>query len=356
MQMGKGFAITKDIDLGKLLLGGYERHTRPGPGTIGLPPIKIAAITNDTLATLASLSYAAQSTPESRVVMGLIVGTGVNAAIPMSMQSLHRSKQSSINLPTKSRANHETIVVNTEWSIKGTAGPLRAHDLVTRWDVELDRSCEAPGYMPFEYMAGGRYLGELVRIMACDYFVREEYIAIQDLPTVLTCRNALDTSFLSSTIAVDMSAKDLIMKLKQVLPVPENSIWSWTEERAKVMQGIAQAVQTRSAQMVAAAVVGALACANELVIVGTQAADGGTASRSKAHNELIVAYTGGVISQYPRYLNDCQWSIDSLVSSLSPAGVQQRIILTEVLNGGVIGAGVLAGTIWNLTERQNARP
>lgn len=87
MPMGKGFAITSNLNLGSMLLAGYERHTRaatnglielltPRRKMTGLPRIKIAAIANDTVATLASLAYTVKSIPNSRVAMGLIVGTG----------------------------------------------------------------------------------------------------------------------------------------------------------------------------------------------------------------------------------------------------------------------------------------
>ncbi len=87
MPMGKGFAITSNLNLGTMLLAGYERHTKePLNGQVepaakrrklrSLPRLKIAAIANDTVATLASLAYTVKSIPNSRVAMGLIVGTG----------------------------------------------------------------------------------------------------------------------------------------------------------------------------------------------------------------------------------------------------------------------------------------
>lgn len=87
MPMGKGFAMASNLNLGSMLLAGYERHTRDilnGHLTHDIkegkltrfPRLKIAAIANDTVATLASLAYTVKSIPNSRVAMGLIVGTG----------------------------------------------------------------------------------------------------------------------------------------------------------------------------------------------------------------------------------------------------------------------------------------
>jgi hexokinase len=178
MPMGKGFAITSDLNLGSILLAGYARHTRRqsvsqtsprskrrrlGP----LPRLKIAAITNDTIATLASLAYSVKSLPNSRVVAGVIVGTGCNATIPMKFSELGEAKAQSI----KAR-NPDAVetVVNTEITIAGACGPLDPY--TTKWDRQLDEACARPGFQPLEYMTGGRYVGELVRLIFFDYMTQ----------------------------------------------------------------------------------------------------------------------------------------------------------------------------------------
>ncbi|KAL1969930.1 hypothetical protein VTN77DRAFT_7440 [Rasamsonia byssochlamydoides] len=103
MPTGKGFALTSALNLRQALLDGYERHTRRSdedPDSMPakrqkrccLPKLKIAVMTNDTVATLASLAYSIRSLPNTRVVMGLIVGAGCNAAVPMRIADLHESK------------------------------------------------------------------------------------------------------------------------------------------------------------------------------------------------------------------------------------------------------------------------
>jgi hexokinase len=149
LPMGKGFAITSNLNLGKLLLAGYSRHCTPPTSNSHaestshqhpplLPRIRVAAITNDTVATFVSLAYAVHSAPNSRVAMGLIVGTGTNATVPMSPSRLHPSKRSA---PV---ATH-TVVINTEWTIRGTDAPLVAMSIKTRWDAALDAASDAPG-------------------------------------------------------------------------------------------------------------------------------------------------------------------------------------------------------------------
>lgn len=354
MPMGKGFAITSDLNLGELILAGYDCHLKDPPdGNIKLPQIKIAAITNDSAATFASLAYMAGSEPDKRVSMGLIVGTGTNAAIVMNMKDLHPSKKESMTLTAEADAHHDSLVVNTEWTIKGAAGPLRKHGLLNQWDWELDKSCEVPGFQPFEYMAGGRYLGELVRLVAGDFFLINEKIDTFDLPHGLLCRNGLDTNLLSSVVAPASSMNALRFELEKLLPPPQNSSWRWTTENAKALWTIARHVQIRSAQLIAAAVVAALACAGDLQLQTVSTLDGTVLSRIQYLNtqDLIVAYTGGVISQYPNYLQSCQDAIDGLLSAFTGEQTKPQILLQEVQNGGVIGAGVLAGTVWNLPIR-----
>lgn len=353
MPMGKGFAITSDLNLNKLLLAGYNYHFKHKPHSrMKLPQIKIVAITNDASATLASLAYIAGSMPGKQVSMGLIVGTGTNAAIVMNMKDLHPSKTERMILPANVDAGNGSVVVNTEWTINGAAGPLRKHGLDSQWDDKLSESCEIPGFQPFEYMTGGRYLGELVRLIAIDFFVNYQHANRLDLPHGLQTRNGITTTLLSSTVAPASSMSALASNLEIEIPPPPASSWHWTLENAKSLWTIARHVQARSAQLVAAAVVGALTCAGDLRLGPVHHLDGATSSHFQQSNaeDLIVAYTGGVISQYPGYIESCQDAIDNLLSDLSSNQDRQQIMLQEVQNGGVIGAGVLAGTVWGLSQ------
>jgi len=112
MSMGKGFAITSNLDLGKLLLEGYESIRDPS-----LPRIKITAIVNDSVATLVSFAYQLRTDPRRKAAMGLIVGTGCNATIPLAISKLHPSKRPvQVKTLDDSEASPDLkITVNTEW-------------------------------------------------------------------------------------------------------------------------------------------------------------------------------------------------------------------------------------------------
>ena len=342
MPMGKGFAVNSKLGLGKLLLAGYNAQlSKKATNGRRIPKIEVAAITNDTVSTFASLAYYSGSDEDQRVVMGLIVGTGTNAAIVMEVDALHPKKTDPMILPAKLVPGHQSVMVNTEWTISGAAPPLKKHGMVTSWDVELDKYCEIPGFQPFEYMAGGRYLGELARLILYDYFVHHQKADAKGLPPILCTRNALSTFFLSTVIAPSTSSDALSHALHRAVPPPEKSTWRWTTERAAMFKSTTDHIRDRSAKMVAAAVVGSLITAGCFRYENAPA-------KPSMFSELIVAYTGGVISQFCGYLEATERAIDEIIQDITHHEGRQRIVLREVQNGSIVGVGVLAGTVWNL--------
>ncbi|KIY01737.1 uncharacterized protein Z520_01875 [Fonsecaea multimorphosa CBS 102226] len=386
MPMGKGFTISSDLDLGSTLLQGYARHTRRQSPTSSspkakrrklgpLPRLKITAITNDTIATLASLAYSVKSLPNSRVVAGIIVGTGCNATIPMKFSSLGETKVDPIK---KNKPDATETVVNTEMTIAGACGPLQ--DITTGWDRQLDRECARPGFQPFEYMTGGRYIGELIRIIFFDYMTRAHKppVPAASLPATIVHSYSFSTTFVSAVVARARSDSELAGELKRRIPPPESSNWGWSPHSAGALRKIAQMVQIRSAGLIAAATVGLLATVGEIALTepgspasltegmvltdskpaspkssvpalpqrdardGLSPAPGATAWKS-GPEELVIAYTGGIIQHYPNFKEQCQRFIDRLVMRAGPQDGGKSVFLREARDGGIIGAGVLAG-------------
>lgn len=348
--MGKGFAITSDLNLGKMLLAGYERHRVQAADTETaqstdmkkwrpLPKLRVAAITNDTVATFASLAYAVKAAPNSRVAMGLIVGTGTNATVPMKLESLHPAKRK--DLPNPDAV--DTVVINTEWTIRGTDKPLIELNIKTPWDLTLDANSDAPGFQPFEYMTAGRYLGELVRLVFVDVVSSE---AGAGIPPTLLNKNAIPTRFLSEVVA-RLKHDEITEELNSRYPSSNPTTAYWTQTRVDALCQIATAVQVRSSALIAAACVGLLGCVNELDFDEKTRdrplrSDIGRSVKTDLE-ELVIAYAGGTISQYPRWLSTCQAYIDKLVDSVTSGKSSKRVVLREALDGGIIGAGVLAG-------------
>lgn len=387
MPMGKGFTITSDLDLGSTLLQGYARHTRrQSPSTseprskrrkLGpLPRLKITAITNDTIATFSSLAYSVKSLPNSRVAAGIIVGTGCNATIPMKFEDLGPDKVAHVK---KGAPEATQTVVNTEITIAGACEPLKP--ITTDWDRQLDAACARPGFQPLEYMTGGRYIGELVRIVFCDYMTRAHKPPIEpaQLPATIVHSYSFSTTFVSAVVARARSDAELAGELKRRIPPPESSNWAWSPHSAGALRKIAHLVQVRSAALIAAATVGLLNATGEIALQepkpkaaedtvmetdskppsplskpkslqvldrnmrdGLSPAPGVTAWKA-GPEEIVIAYTGGIIQHYPNYKEQCQRFIDRLVMRAGPQDGGKSVFLREARDGGIIGAGVLAG-------------
>lgn len=339
MAMGKGFAITTDADLASQLSRGYETARKPG-----LPPVKIAAIVNDAVATLVSFVYQAPEGASCKAAMGLICGTGSNATIPLPISMLKPSKLPQIQHGQGSE--DPKVAVNTEWSINGTASALRSFDLVSKWDEQLDAAGEVPGFQPLEYMTAGRYLGELGRIILLDYLAGRGYHT-DVLPEKLRDKFGLTTTFLSHF--KPLNAPVLLGQLEAEFPAAATagSSFAWTEEMASVVYSIAKAIEVRAAGIIAAATVGLLACAGDIPLRQEQRheANGQSVRQAGAlpQMDLVVGFTGGCIAHFQDYLSDCRGFLQGILEAEFGSEPPVRISLRPCHDGGITGAGVLSG-------------
>ncbi|CAG8088801.1 unnamed protein product [Penicillium salamii] len=373
MPTGKGFSLSSDLNLRQSLLNGYERHTYSSHGDeanvpakrrrlFSLPKLKVAVMINDTTATFASLAYSIPSLPNTRVVMGLIVGAGCNTTVPMKLSTLHGCKAKNI---LEKHPDAEEALVSTEWTLSTAAAPFDELGIRTKWDHQLDRHCKQPGFQPMEYMIGGSYTGELVRIVCYDWFHRALGIQRSFLPVKLVEEYSLSTEFLSLVVAPSQSDEQLSTELSKTLQPPENSDWAWSAAYARAVRTIASVVQDRAASLVASAVVGLLDCTNEVKLTksnkethgrngsaepqGTENTDSAlalasTPDWSRGPEELAVAFSGGVIQHYPHYKEAVQRCVDRLLLRAGPQAGGKSVFLREASDGGLIGTGVLAGT------------
>jgi hexokinase len=353
MAMGKGFPIDSKFDLVKHLRIGYENSRQAD-----MPGIEIVAICNDTSATLVSFAYQMKVIPRRKAAMALIVGTGCNATIPIALNKLHPTKRpAQIQVLDDSELVPDLkITVNTEWTINGTVGPLHELGYVTHWDKILDTETDVPGFQPFEYMTAGRYLGELGRIIALDYFTNHLNIPKASLPQKIQEQYGLNTTFLGNMDRhLSPQQPSILKQLNSELPPNHSSdAWQWTLEGADVLYGIAKAIQVRAAGMVAAATIGLLACAGEIHLSPEPSADlvdgevPGPAKWEQDVDELMVGYTGGCIVHFQDYLEDCQAFLDAVMGREFGGASAPRVVLEPCHDGGITGAGILAGTVQSI--------
>ncbi|KAM5348265.1 hypothetical protein ACJ41O_008089 [Fusarium nematophilum] len=340
MSMGKGFAISSNLNLGDRLTDGYNRAKSPE-----LPPICVKAIANDSVSTLVSFIFNFDEDTNRRAAMGLILGTGCNATIPLKLSQLNPSKRprSVVTRPGE-RPEDVKIAINTEWTINGTAPPLHEAGLVTRWDKVLDSENELPGFQPLEYMTAGRYLGELGRIMLVDYMTKHLGIAAETLPARLLQRHGLTTTFLSHFKPLRPSV--LLPSLRQEFPESSGSPpFTWTEELASALYRIAKAIEVRAAGIVAAATLSLLTLAGEVPREGSTTSD--------QNHELGVGYTGGCIVHFQDYLKDCQEFLDQLQRRRFGDKSELRVVLSPCHDGGVTGAGILVAATTSSSQTRD---
>ncbi|PHH83650.1 hypothetical protein CDD82_5408 [Ophiocordyceps australis] len=338
--MGKGFAIPPDVELGARLQEGYSKLK-----TSDLPPIQVVAIANDSVATLVSFIFSYDGSARRRAAMGLILGTGSNATVPLRLDQLHPDKrQQLVSMLPGDKVPEVKIAVNTEWSINGTEPPMRQLGLITPWDDELSAHNELPGFQPLEYMTAGRYLGELGRIVLLDYMTTVLGLSADKLPTRLLQRHGLTTTFLSHFRPLD-DVSLLVSKLRAEFPecdAPDDG-FVWTKEVAEVLYSIAKAIELRAAGIMAAGVAALLTLSGDIPEVAGEA----PTETTRTHvDELGVGYTGGCIVHFQDYLVDCQRFLDQLVARRYHGGGGAsgpvRVALHACHDGGIMGAGILA--------------
>lgn len=176
--MGKGFLAANGVlgqDLGDLIQDACSRQ--------GLN-VHMNAIVNDSSATLLSKAYL---DPTTR--FGLILGTGVNAAVHLPVHIFSPSKFGVRPAEWHDEAKH--VIVNTELSMFG-AGLLP----FTKWDEDLKAHHSLPEFQPFEYFVSGGYIGEVVRLVLVDA-IKTAGLFSGKVPESLQERYSLQTETIS---------------------------------------------------------------------------------------------------------------------------------------------------------------
>jgi len=118
----------------------------------GIKCIRVVALANDTVGTLAAKSYT-----DKDCDIGVILGTGTNACYPERISNI--SKWRGI-------CPEGNMIINMEW---GNFDKLRRN----RYDKDLDDESPNPGNQYLEKMVSGMYLGEITRRVIYDFIHRE---------------------------------------------------------------------------------------------------------------------------------------------------------------------------------------
>ncbi|KAF8477024.1 hypothetical protein BDZ91DRAFT_708561 [Kalaharituber pfeilii] len=339
MPMGKGFTFETTNDLATLLGNAYAKQRALSESSAQkLPKVEVVAITNDSISTLLAGSYVYYGS----ATVGIIAGTGTNATCLCPVEKLAEFKkphgQQQGNVAGARTTTH--ILLNTEWSINGTLPPLER--FVTKWDRILDRENEKPGFQPFEEMVGGRYLGELVRLVSLDVLGEN---GSKTLPGKFFTPYAVKTE-LCGGVEGEMNIKRVAVLLEEYFGKAERCKWVWDVDSASMFKKICETVSTRAAALVAAATMGILTVNDDLRLEADTEVDGEV-------DDVVISYTGTILERYPGFRDRCQRFLTEIAERWY-AVVEERVgrkvrrrnvRLVEARDGGLVGAAVLAGMV-----------
>ncbi|CAL8097814.1 unnamed protein product [Calicophoron daubneyi] len=143
--------------------------------------VKCVAVVNDTVGTLASCAL-----EDPKCAIGLIVGTGTNAAYIEHSERVELMESD----------NGPYVVINTEWGAFGENGEF--DNLRTQFDKSVDAESLYPGKQLFEKMVSGMYLGEIVRHILV-YLVEKGLLFRGQMPDKLKTRDIILTKYLTET-------------------------------------------------------------------------------------------------------------------------------------------------------------
>ncbi|KAL7981464.1 hypothetical protein Chor_002360 [Crotalus horridus] len=180
----------EDIDKGILLnwTKGFKASGAEGNNIVGLlrDAIKrrgdfemdVVAMVNDTVATMISCYY-----EDHRCEVGMIVGTGCNACYMEEMENVELVE-----------GNEGRMCVNTEWGAFGESGEL--DEFLLEYDRVVDETSLNPGQQLFEKIIGGKYIGEIVRLVLLK-LVNENLLFSGEASEKLKTRGSFESRFIS---------------------------------------------------------------------------------------------------------------------------------------------------------------
>ncbi|TKA76468.1 hypothetical protein B0A49_02232 [Cryomyces minteri] len=305
LAMGKGFCATHGVagqDLGSLIMHACRRKNLN---------VRMDAIVNDSSATLLSQAY---NDPSTR--LALILGTGTNAAIHLPVSVLGNSKFGNRPQSWYEKADH--VIVNTELSMFG-----KNILPTTRWDDYLNITHMNPDFQPLEHLIGGRYLGEIVRLILLEAIqtaglfggeVPEQFINPYTLDTGTIAAIESDTNNSLS------QSSTILQKLHPLRTPPSRSDMLFVRK-------VCQLVSHRAAAYLATG-------AHALYSLRT-AAEG---LKPKDVGHVTIACNGTVIEKYPEFRPLCQQYLDDL-TELSGAP-RSSVVLEMTFESAIYGAAV----------------
>ncbi|XP_072913341.1 hexokinase-4 isoform X3 [Hemitrygon akajei] len=234
----------EDIDKGILLnwTKGFKASGAEGNNVVGLlrDAIKrrgdfemdVVAMVNDTVATMISCYYEDHSCE-----VGMIVGTGCNACYMEEMKNVELVE-----------GEEGRMCVNTELGGFGDTGELEEFRL--EYDCIVDETSVNPGYQLYEKIVGGKYMGELTRLVLLK-LVNQNLLFNGEASEQLKTRGSFETRFLSQ-IESDTGDQKQIYNILTTLGLMPSKV------DCDIVHLVCTSVSTRAARICAAGLAGVI--------------------------------------------------------------------------------------------------
>ncbi|XP_021230613.1 glucokinase isoform X4 [Numida meleagris] len=263
----------EDIDKGILLnwTKGFKASGAEGNNVVGLlrDAIKrrgdfemdVVAMVNDTVATMISCYY-----EDHRCEVGMIVGTGCNACYMEEMHNVELVE-----------GDEGRMCVNTEWGAFGASGEL--DEFLLEYDRVVDETSLNPGQQLYEKIIGGKYMGEIVRLVLLR-LVDENLLFSGQACEKLKTRGAFETRFVSQVESDSGDRKQIYNILTAFGLLPSGP-------DCDIVRMVCESVSTRAAQMCSAGLAGVINRMRE--------------SRSQETLKITVGVDGSVYKLHPSF-------------------------------------------------------
>jgi len=262
-------------------------------------PIQLDALVNDTTGTMIASAYV-----DPRTRMGIIFGTGCNAAYMEKVGSIPKIKH--LGLPDDAE-----MAINCEW---GAFDSEKTEVLPrTKYDVTIDVTSNKPGEQAFEKMISGLYLGEIFRLIMCE-MVEDGVLFLGQETRKIEKPYKFDTAFLS---LIEADATDELLTVTGLFShffglettVPERQFF----------KRLAQLIGTRAARLSACGIA---------AIVSKQ---------GYLANGCGVATDGSLYNKYPKFADRIH---EALVDIFGEKGRGIRTYHAE--DGSGVGSAIIA--------------
>ncbi|KAH7093646.1 hypothetical protein FB567DRAFT_624875 [Paraphoma chrysanthemicola] len=284
-------------------------------------PVRVTALTNDTIGTLLARAYIAPDT--ATTIMGAVFGTGTNGAYI----------EQAANITKLGGPNTRLMIVNSEW---GNFDQNLEYLPFTEFDKMVDARSVNPGLEKFEKMVSGMYLGEILRLAIFYLLEVSKTNATTDIKIPAASKLDEQWSLDASILTILEADTSLDLSVSRTAIEQGLGLGSVSCAVAKAFRTIACSIGKRAARLGAVAIGAVILQTNSLV------------AHSERPKRIDIGVDGSLIELYPPFLIEMRKAL-SCIDGIGADGLARvDIILTK--DGSGVGAALAALIILVFTK------